>query len=711
MKTIKLPLKLFALVACLSFALSAGAYSFKYGDVYYLITSGNTVEVTYGDTSRRPNVYNTNNTYKGKIAIPPTVRYRGKIYNVTAIGDHAFDFSAEKKTNPNSGLTCVTIPNTVTRIGKYAFAYCYGISDITIPSSVTTIDNNAFSQCPNLELMTCLAKTPPTLGGANVFPNPQPLLYVPKGCMDAYYSSKGWKNCTVISEVYLDFGQNGIYYNTTGNNTVEVTCGQEYGSEGWGCYNLNCYFGDVMIPSTVSYLDKIYTVTAIGDHAFDYAVDGGSDEFDDGYGQDLKSVTIPQTVTRIGKRAFKCCNDLEKVTCMATTPPTMAVSTAFENSVYENATLLVPKGCVGAYMAANGWKNFMYIEELPYDFMVDGIYYKITSNNTVEVTCGQEYGGEGVWFYNINCYFDVVNIPSTVTYDGKTYTVTAIGAHAFDYSMNDEYDYGNGKNFHGVTIPETVARVYGDSFKCCNDITTVTCLAKTPPIGAWFESDVYSGAILYVPRGTKKAYASATGWKEFMNIMELCYDFVADGIYYNITGSNTVEVTYGQECGGEGFWYYNRDCYFGDIIIPSSVTYENKTYRVTAIGAHAFDYSDNDEFDSGGGKFFTSVVIPPTVTSIASDAFKFCSALKSVTCLAKTPPSGAWFESAVYSNATLRVLSEFKDAYKSADGWKQFSKIFGVSIKRFPDRPSRPGRFDLRDRTDLSTPSRRQGSN
>ena len=33
MKTIKLPLKLFALVACLSFALSAGAYSFKYGDV------------------------------------------------------------------------------------------------------------------------------------------------------------------------------------------------------------------------------------------------------------------------------------------------------------------------------------------------------------------------------------------------------------------------------------------------------------------------------------------------------------------------------------------------------------------------------------------------------------------------------------------------------------------------------------------------------
>ena len=151
--------------------------------------------------------------------------------------------------------------------------------------------------------------------------------------------------------------------------------------------------------------------------------------------------------------------------------------------------------------------------------------------------------------------------------------------------------------------------------------------------------------------------------------------------------------------------------YFGDIIIPSSVTYENKTYRVTAIGAHAFDYSDNDEFDSGGGKFFTSVVIPPTVTSIASDAFKFCSALKSVTCLAKTPPSGVWFESAVYSNATLRVLSEFKDAYKSADGWKQFSKIFGVSIKRFPDRPGRPGRFDLRDRTDLSTPSRRQGSN
>lgn len=690
MKTIKVPLKMFALVACLSFTMSVGAYIFEYGNIYYNITSGNTVEVTCSNYTKKP--YNkVGSIYTGKIAIPPTVHNNGRVYTVTAIGDHAFDFTAANgnKDYHDTGLIYVSIPNTVTRIGQYAFAQCYGIENMTIPSSVTYIDNNAFSQCPQMESLTCLTNTPPTLGGSNVFGKYMPGIHVPKGCIDNYFSAKYWKDAPSFWEVTFGFEHNGIYYNTTGTNTVEVTCGQEFGGDGWGCYNIDCYFGDIVIPSNVSHGGQTYTVTAIGDYAFDYSWSSG-DDYDSGCGKDLTGVTIPPTVTRIGARSFKCCNDLMNVICMASTPPAMTASGAFESKAYETGTLFVPKGCVAAYRSANGWKNFLYVEELTYDFCVDGIYYNIISSNTVEVTHGQEYGGEGVWYYNCGYVLDNIALSPTVTYEGKTYTVSAIGDNAFDYSFNDECTSGDIMDLSSVTIPKTVTRIGPDAFKCCSALRSVICLAKDPPrgTGTGFDSEVYESATLYVPRGCSKAYKSANGWKNFVFIEELSYDFSYDGIYYNITGDNTVEVTYGQRFGSEGIWYYNEDCYFGDITIPATVTNEGQIYKVTAIGDHAFDYSISDEECFEGGQYFTSVIIPNTVSRIGKNAFKCCSGLKKVTCLAKTPPSGAWFESLVYSSATLTVLSNYTDAYQKADGWKQFSKIKGV---KFTDLPVAPG--------------------
>ena len=53
-----------------------------------------------------------------------------------------------------TGLTSVTIGNSVTSIGYSAFSGCTGLTSITIPNSVTSIDNMAFYECSGLTSVT-----------------------------------------------------------------------------------------------------------------------------------------------------------------------------------------------------------------------------------------------------------------------------------------------------------------------------------------------------------------------------------------------------------------------------------------------------------------------------------------------------------------------------------------------------------------------------
>ena len=70
-----------------------------------------------------------------------------------------------------------------------------------------------------------------------------------------------------------------------------------------------------------------------------------------------------------------------------------------------------------------------------HDFIVDGVCYNITSEEekTVEVTFNSDEQPENVYR---KFYKDVVFVPEKVNYDGKEYTVTAIGESAF--GSNDE---------------------------------------------------------------------------------------------------------------------------------------------------------------------------------------------------------------------------------------------------------------------------------
>ena len=97
---------------------------------------------------------------------------------------------------------------------------------------------------------------------------------------------------------------------------------------------------------------------------------------------------------------------------------------------------------------------------LAHDFEVNGIYYNFLdqSAKTVEVT----YKG-----FSYNSYSDEytgsVTIPSSVTYNGTTYSVTRIGADAFERCTG----------LTEVTIPNSVTEIGGFAFYGCTGLKSI----------------------------------------------------------------------------------------------------------------------------------------------------------------------------------------------------------------------------------------------
>jgi len=192
---------------------------------------------------------------------------------VTSIGNNAF-FN-------RSGLTSVTIPNSVTRIGEYAFYNCYLLTSVTIPNSVTSIGNNAFSRCSGLTSVTIPNSV--TSIGYTAFDQCTGLTSVTADAANPNYSSMDGvlfdKNQTTL--IQYPIGKTGGY--TIPNGVTSV------GSDAFSnCRGLT----SVTIGNSV---------VSIGNSAFSYC-------------RGLTNVTIGDSVVSIGSNAFNSCSDLTSVT-------------------------------------------------------------------------------------------------------------------------------------------------------------------------------------------------------------------------------------------------------------------------------------------------------------------------------------------------------------------------------------------------------------
>ncbi len=232
--------------------------------------------------------------------IPKSVEYVKLPEGATSIGERAF--------YDCKSLTSITIPDSVTSIGKEAFCCCGSLTSITIPDSVTSIGSNAFGGCISLTSVTIPNST--TEIGEQVFYNCQSLtsIIIPDGVTSI--GDYDFYNCESLTSVTIGNGvtEIGDWAFSDCTSLTSITIPDSITSIGEGAFSLCYSLTSVTIPDSVS---KCVFSDTPWYQSQEFVITDGVLE---GYNGKGGNVTIPDSVTEIGERAFYHCKSLTSIT-------------------------------------------------------------------------------------------------------------------------------------------------------------------------------------------------------------------------------------------------------------------------------------------------------------------------------------------------------------------------------------------------------------
>ncbi|MDE6395881.1 MAG: leucine-rich repeat domain-containing protein, partial [Muribaculaceae bacterium] len=215
----------------------------------------------------------------------------------------------------------LVIPESVTSIGGLAFCGCTGLTSVTIPNSVTLIGEYAFSGCSGLTDIIIPNKV--TTIGSGVF-----------------------NSCASLVKGAYPSGLE----NPFGSATVAIKYDSFDSRFEDGCIYSRRYDKLYFVPSTVEEKFTVpETVTEITAQAF-YGCKG------------LKEIVLPAELATLGENVWQNCPAIESVVYTGA-KPVEANHNIFDSAIYDDATLYVPKGQKQVFMKANPWGYFYHIDD------------------------------------------------------------------------------------------------------------------------------------------------------------------------------------------------------------------------------------------------------------------------------------------------------------------------------------------------------------
>lgn len=136
-------------------------------------------------TSLPDGEFNSTYNYIGVFARNEQLKSVSLPNSITKIGKGSF--------NRCTSLTQINIPEGVTLLGDVCFYRCSALESIELPSTVTAIGPSAFQHCTGLTRVSITAATPPSLG-SSAFANCSALtgIYVPDESVEAYKTATNW---------------------------------------------------------------------------------------------------------------------------------------------------------------------------------------------------------------------------------------------------------------------------------------------------------------------------------------------------------------------------------------------------------------------------------------------------------------------------------------------------------------------------------------
>ena len=593
-------------------------------------------------------------TATGNLIIPEKASKSGVLYTVTSIGTHAL--------NKNNGLISVSVASTVKTIADYVFAECanlesvtlpdglekngagvfYGctkLNSITLPTNITTITESMFDGCASLSSITIkgqitaignramygcakieslefsdvlgsignnafygcaklatikIAANNVTLGTGAFDGLPDTfIIYGPASRLKTYKVAQNWSSYAdhikaegVVDEVKLI---NGLYYEITDftDLTVKLVGYETVGEE-------------LVIPDEVEIDDKKYKVTYIDANALEGA-------------SNLTQIVVPETILTINATAFYGIPSTTKI------------------YVYEIK--------YEEYIVDPNWAAYLSMLEViatVNDFTQDGIKYKVTGSDKKQVH---------IVGFESSVATDI-ELPLTVKYENKIYTLTGIDENAFkdcaklaSITFTDNINEIGAGAFSGCTslktftLPKNVSNVADNLLTGCTSLTTVTLHENVTSIGDYSFANCTKITEMKIPESVAQIGKGAfmgCNKLEKVNIPEVV-TIISDDMFHN--------------------------CYLLDSVSFSP--------NVTTIGKNAF-YSC---------KRIKVVDIPKNITSIGETAFYGCETLNLIVVYSENCKLGKNAFTSIASSYKIYVPESRLNYYKTAENWVMYSNF------------------------------------